>query len=514
MARLVYACRFEVQAVDGLDKVVAAYREWLVGYYCKRHKSVGFSFDPCRTGDANSLPASHLLSSIVYEADAGKAIRVRWSFPDNNDVGLRWSNDIRIGQFAERCSVEHLISIESVQYSVSPARLQFGSPRVVREICAKTPTYVGNMRVRATPYDLQHDALGDLLALLTSDLRKLPVVILSPYARGEPNIIDANQLARNLAGVAVIVRIEDPEVTWDFAHEVGRQLSCFNGAARIYWPGFTNNADPRVHRLFFGSWIEQVGSAVASRTIERTVFAVAAFRFVPDERISDLVRTAESVERQKLLSEKRAAGDDFWKDYERDLALLEGERERVQELEIENANLKANQQVLISSSPNSDESVGIPEDEVPSLSSVTEAVEAAARRCGNIQLLDSAYASASSSTFLRPYDVYKALADLNEIVDVWRKEREKKGSGGDLLQHLRDRGWGKRSSMRISDTTRGKYRSDYEFIYKGRKQLFEPHITIGAGDSNSCASIHFILDQNLEKMVIGHVGKHLPNTKT
>ena len=149
-----------------------------------------------------------------------------------------------------------------------------------------------------------------------------------------------------------------------------------------------------------------------------------------------------------------------------------------------------------------------------SFSSVLEAVQTAADQCKNLELLDSATLAAAASPFQRPYDIFKALTDLDDIVDAWAKNRENKGSGGDLLQHLRDRGWGKRSSMHISDTTRGKYRSHYEFSYQGRKQLFEPHITIGAGDPNSCASIHFIFDQERLRMIIGHVGKHLPNTKT
>jgi hypothetical protein len=36
------------------------------------------------------------------------------------------------------------------------------------------------------------DGLSDLLTLLTSDLRRLPVVLLSPYARGEVNQIGQN----------------------------------------------------------------------------------------------------------------------------------------------------------------------------------------------------------------------------------------------------------------------------------------------------------------------------------
>ena len=347
MARLVYACRFEVPTSEGFDEVVAAYRDWLVGHYRQNRGITDFAFEPTRTDEADDLPGHHSLSSVAYEADGHRVVRLRWWIPDDNDVGLLWSNDIRVGQFGDRCSVEHLIYIESIKYSVAPAKLLFGSPRVVREICARTPPYVGQMRVQAKPYDLQPGSLDLFLKLLSSDSRTLPVVLLSPYARGESNLIDADQLARNLAGMAVVVRIHDPEVTWDFADEVGRQLSCFNGAARIYWPGFSNEADPRGHRLFFGDWIANVGPAIVARTIERAVFAVSAFRFVPDQRITELVRKVETAERQQLLTEKKAAGDNFWGEYERDLAQLDQARERIQELEAENANLRANQQILI-----------------------------------------------------------------------------------------------------------------------------------------------------------------------
>jgi hypothetical protein len=244
------------------------------------------------------------------------------------------------------------------------------------------------------------------------------------------------------------------------------------------------------------------------------VFAVAAFRFVPDQRIADLIRTVEAAQRQRQLSEKKAAGDDFWEDYERDLARLDEAREKIRELEAENANLRANQQVLFSGALTPDEPEQPPGDEAISVSSVADAVEAAAKWSRNVEFLDTAYTSATESPFQRPFDIFNALTDLDEIVDAWRTQRDEKGSGGDLLQHLRDRGWGRRSSMHISDTTRGKFRTHYEFEYQGKKQLFEPHITIGAGDPNSCASIHFLFDLQREKMIVGHVGKHLPNTKT
>lgn len=329
MARLVYACRFDVTAKDGIGSVLSTYTDWIVGHYRGRRELPDFNFEPESAGAPEGLPSRHSLSSSTYQDGDERVVRIRWSFPDDNDGGLRWANEVRVGQFGDRCGVEHLISIESVEYSVAPAKLIFGSPRAVRDICTKAPAYIEEMQVRAEPYVLQQDGLDDLLALLTSDLRKLPVVLLSPYARGESNQIDPAKLARNLAGVAVVVRVEDPELTWDFADEVGRQLSCFNGAARIYWPGFSKASDPRSHRLFFGSWIEQVGPVVAARTIERAIFAVAAFRYVPDKRIADVMRRAEAAERQKVLEQKRATGDEFWEDYEQTVdKLREAEEQR------------------------------------------------------------------------------------------------------------------------------------------------------------------------------------------
>jgi hypothetical protein len=141
-------------------------------------------------------------------------------------------------------------------------------------------------------------------------------------------------------------------------------------------------------------------------------------------------------------------------------------------------------------------------------------VDQARASCKNLVILDSALESAKKSPFQRPAEVLTALQDLDKIAVEWGKQRKAKGSGGDLLEHLKNRGWGKRSSMHISNTTRTQCGSHYEFEYDGKRQLFEPHITLGSGDPNSCASIHFQLDQVRTKMVIGHVGRHLPNTKT
>ena len=135
-------------------------------------------------------------------------------------------------------------------------------------------------------------------------------------------------------------------------------------------------------------------------------------------------------------------------------------------------------------------------------STVREAVQAASKKFTNIKILRSAHRASRESPFCRPKEIYDLLDDLNEFVDMWCAG--KKESDVDLVPYLRNRGW-RRSSLRVSD---------YEFWYKGRRQLFEPNVTFGAGNPRTCASVHFLLDEKSEKIIIAYVGRHLRNTRT
>jgi hypothetical protein len=446
----------------------------------------------------------------------GQVKSLRWAYPAETDQGLEWRNDIRLGLFEDRSSVEHLISIDSSEYRVAPAQFALGSPSVIRNLCTDATVKIGDMRIKATPYQVESGNVGDFIALLTSGARRLPVVFVSPYADGSANRVDALALARSLAGVGIVVSAQDVDATWDIADELGRTLSCFDGGARIYWPGFQAGNDPRMHRLFLGSRIEAMGAQVTAKAIERSIFAVAAFRFVPDAQIERVVREAQQAERLQRVEEQKASAGDSWEAVALELdADLAKANQAIADLAAENRNLKENQQVFLSTQIGGEGGDDDPNvADIPSPSTVKEAVAQAKKILPNLIILDSAFDSAAQSPFKRPDDILSALRDLDAIAEASAKQRIESGSGGDLLQHLKNRGWGKRSSMHISNTTRATHKSRYEFEYAGKRQLFEPHITLGSGDPNSCASIHFVVDAARERIVVAHVGRHLPNTRT
>ena len=106
--------------------------------------------------------------------------------------------------------------------------------------------------------------------------------------------------------------------------------------------------------------------------------------------------------------------------------------------------------MLFTTGPGGPDELEQPEEaEELSFLSVTEAVQAATKRLNNVEFLDTAISAAEASPFQRPYDIFRALTDLDEIVEAWSNSRKENGSGGDLLQHLRDRGWGKRTRVRM-----------------------------------------------------------------
>lgn len=513
MPRLVYACRFEVPKKDGLKFVLSSYSDWIQNHYRVRRGLKGFTLDLNSGVSIKGQLPRHSILIDQFESTKGQAARLEWAYPADKDDGLVWRNEVRIGQFDARASVEHLIWIDSIVYNIAPFQLALGSPSVIGDLCSASVVHIGDMEIKASPYRLNQESLEDFLTLLRSTLRRVPIVFLAPYAGGEANLIDPDQMARRLACVGIVVVADEIDVTWDLSDELGRSLSCFDGAARIYWPGFNDEDDPRRHPLYLGARIEVSGSTAVSRAIERSVFAVAAFRYAPDGRISDVIADFQQSQRTKRLEAEKNSGATDWEAYALEMdAELTAAKQTLSELQSENENLKANQQIVFSAIASGEPEEIVSSDEIVVPDSVASAVRQA-KKHRSLVLLDSAIEAAAECPFQRPAEVAEALQDLNEVAKDWAEQRKLKGSGGDLRQHLIKRGWGKRCSMHISDTTKGRYGNSYIFEYEGKKLMFEPHITLGSGDANSCASIHFILDEKGEKIVVGHVGKHLPNTK-
>lgn len=506
MPRLVYGCRFDVPGEGAWDtNVRPRYQRWISDRYRK-------SFQTSVTTDLNTgdvygrPPDGHLLAIRRYEVN-GAATELEWSFPGEH--GLIWRNLVRTAQLADRCAVEHRVEIASAEYLVSPAAYTVGAPAVIRAICQQD-VLVGDMRVRATVYPLLADGVAQFVGLLEAEQRRLPIVLLTPFANGEPGDLDARTLADHLAGVAIVTEADTPETTRALSERLGR-LGCYDGGVRVYWPGFQETDDLRRHPLMLGSRIAILGPERAARTVERSIFSIAAFRFSPDPRIAAIIAKSEAAARAQRAQEAAGQGGTTWEQYALEMAeKLDAALAELEVLRAENENLHANQSVLFAFSEQVDDQDG---EELPAArdpASVSDAVAFAIEDCPHLLFLDSSRSSADASPFKRPDEVYEVLSTMNKVADVWAKNQ----GAGDLRQMLKDAGLGKRVSNFISQTTKGKWGDEYTFIYDGERRLFEWHVTLGAGAADTCASIHFLPDQARGKLVIAYVGRHLTNTRS
>ncbi len=507
MAQLVYGCRFDVPGKVGWETIVRPrYERWISDRYRKAFDSA-VSIDLERAEVSGLLPDGHSLTIRRHTADI-IATEIDWRFPGED--GLIWRNSIRAAQLEDRCALEHRVEIESSQYVVSPAGYSVGAPAVVRIICQQF-VLVGEMRVRATVYTLRVDGVDEFINLLEAEQRHLPIVLLTPFANGEPGDFDARSLADHLAGVAIVAEADSPETTRSLSECLGR-LGCYDGGVRVYWPRFRVDDDLRRHPLLLSSRIGILGIDRAAQTVERLIFSVAAFRFTLDSRISAIVAASEATARAERAQEVVGKSDATWESYALEMSgSLDTALAQIQSLKSENDNLRANQSVLFNMSADDsdqEEIDQIVEDREPK--NVTEAVNFAKIDCLNLTFLESSFASAADSPFKRAGDIYAALKTMDKVAEVWARNR----GGGDLRQMLKEAGLGKRVSSFVSQTSKGKWGSEYTFNYDGEDRLFEAHVTLGSGAADFCASIHFLPDREKWKIVIGHVGRHLTNTRS
>lgn len=74
MASLVYACRFDITAQDGITSFIPTYRDWIVGHYQGQRELPEFNFDPEVAGAHEGLPTGH---SLVFSLTDLQILRAK-----------------------------------------------------------------------------------------------------------------------------------------------------------------------------------------------------------------------------------------------------------------------------------------------------------------------------------------------------------------------------------------------------------------------------------------------------
>jgi FtsZ-binding cell division protein ZapB len=124
-------------------------------------------------------------------------------------------------------------------------------PGLVRQMASTCGLQQSGSRLDAAAWHIKsEDDAHELVDALLDPARAVPYIVCSVAERESQPGINSQMLAKVSLGIAKVVVIP-AALTWVLTQHLGKALSVFNGAVRAYMPGFTYDANPFAHRLYF-----------------------------------------------------------------------------------------------------------------------------------------------------------------------------------------------------------------------------------------------------------------------
>lgn len=444
-----------------------------------------------------------------------------WRHPDDHDWQVMRAATCQLAGYEGvlEFSVRQYAEPRAEDFVLSPAdtKLRFGRPPVVPLMIRRFDCYNHHRRLTATPTILNVEDIRDFVegTLFSSD-RHLPAVVFSVDPRSGGPVGAPEIVAENLAGLAEVYTLADIPTSYELTAQLGKLLSCYNGAVRIYYPGFSLRSNYEECPLYLADSLLFLQHEYSfARKLLRLISSVAVMRYAP----GPIYRKAEA----ELVNQRRImpviAGLDA-------ISLDDAQVERIvqdqvgqyrEEVRRLHSRIHALESALDSVRGQLAEIIGDyeEEDEVEEsrFADVTDAVMQAEEDFNDILIFHpKAHTSAERSPYGQPERAYRALQALAEVGRIRRAAVERGESIGALEDAFKERGF--TYTARISMTSRGQYGHEYEITYENEKHAIHEHLVLGKGTPKTCLRIHFFWDDYKQAFVIGHVGRHKTNTRS
>lgn len=448
------------------------------------------------------------LSTAEMAAACGEVIS--WALEEPTDGGL-FRTALAVARSAEVLAVACELDAGAPMQVVAPVFFDARCPQVVRDIIdANVSWSVRETRVSTRPLRFAGDQGGsDLAALITSDTRALPLVVVSDVDGLVLHPGIAEGVARDLAGLA-IVAIATDSASWVVTRTLGVDWSCYNGAVRIYWPFSATDHSPFRHPLWTSRrLLDGVdGTEEASRRIRtqfrRKILGLSTLT-IRRHPIFDEIERGHRAQVAEARRKEAASQGELLELYEADNTRLETEnralQERVARLEADFANARA---VLKWSAKVEEEE--LPPDEEVSPSTVAEAVAKAESRYPQLLVFGNDVAGGVQTLAENAGPPDKILAYLTGLADLAQALRNGP-LGATTVQWLKEHGLhvsGESETIQNSKAEM-KQRTWHDGL---RRREFDLHLKpTDATSPDRCVRIYFDWDSDQRRVVVGWLGR-------
>lgn len=246
----------------------------------------------------------------------------------------RWRSEVALGPPDAPLDATVRIRIGATPGSaVAPFDYDFGSPTIVRTLLREFEVMDTDQRVAPAYIELGASDVPALAAWLQAPSRRLPVVVISRTPATGEVLVDPSVLARELAGVAHVRVLASSHAAWGLTEVISRELSVWDGAVRVYFPGFALGDAWKRHRIWFPDHVD----ARLIRQLRSWLGTLASAR-IAEHPVHERLR----LDRQERLSQASQASDvQFLTAYAEELERANEElKEGMAELQSRNAELE------------------------------------------------------------------------------------------------------------------------------------------------------------------------------
>lgn len=269
-----YRVRFWIKPEGDADAALLRMRE-LVGEWLAARKSLS-KVVRLRDRIRNEAGKWSLYEGADLEVSIEESGRVTvMSREPDRRQALRWDALVRLSPSEGNLCVEVAVRCSGTTGVLQEISGITGTPRIVPTLASRMHAYAGSIRVLAAPVTIAADEVPTFVdAGLTDKDRILPAIVVSrDSTTREPHpAVDPEALAIRVAGLAHVYVLDGTEAAWSLSQEVSRVRSCFDGAVRLYWPGFSRSAPPFDHRLFIKRRIESLDEVTPMGGFDRYLY--------------------------------------------------------------------------------------------------------------------------------------------------------------------------------------------------------------------------------------------------
>jgi hypothetical protein len=230
----------------------------------------------------------------VFSNEQGDLREIILEEPTTDDHIFRTA--LRVVRTSLRVVVYLTLAARNVHSIIRPGFVVPRCPQIIHAIRAlRRDWHLGDAKlghIGVTALTEEADGIA-LASTIQSTRRTMPIVAVSVFDGEEPWDGLSGRIARDLSALATVVTLSE-DASWSLTGELGKQMSCFGGAVRLYWPLVRTASHARVAgRVWTPDRLDQMdwdgnGEDRLRTQLRYTVMSAAALGVEPPFEIREI----------------------------------------------------------------------------------------------------------------------------------------------------------------------------------------------------------------------------------